>query len=90
MAKKIQETPTNLTREELSNLSRVTTDVFFSVFLLCDTPSERKGSIRTIPVSKSCTIPIYTPEIQYLVKVQASGYYRTYIYVLLMAGIISS
>lgn len=45
MAKKIQETPTNLTREELSNLSRVTTDVFFSVFLLCDTPSERKGSI---------------------------------------------
>ena len=28
MAKKIQETPTNLTREELSNLSRVTTDVF--------------------------------------------------------------
>ena len=26
MAKKIQETPTNLTREELSNLSRVTTD----------------------------------------------------------------
>lgn len=45
MAKKIQETPTNLTREELSNLSRITTDVFFSVFLLCDTSSERKGSI---------------------------------------------
>ena len=35
MAKKIQETPTNLTREELSNLSRITTDVFFfSLFFI--------------------------------------------------------
>lgn len=45
MAKKIQETPTNLTREELSNLSRVTTDVFF-FSLFCYVIHPVRGKVR--------------------------------------------
>ena len=52
MAKKIQETPTNLTREELSNLSRVTTDVFFfSLFCYVIHPVRGKVRFELYPVS---------------------------------------
>lgn len=57
MTKKIQETPTNLTREELSNLSRVTTDVFFfSLFCYVIHPVRGKVRFELYPYQK----PYYT------------------------------
>ena len=56
--------------------------------LLLEKPTaseEQKNTVNNLAYRRICGYPL-----QYLVKVQASGYYRTYIHVLLMAGIISS
>lgn len=90
MAKTISETRTTLTREELSNLSRVSSDVFFLAFLLCDTSSKRKGKIRFIPISEICSLQFHCPTIQYHSQIPSGRNYRTYFNVLSLVGDVPS
>ena len=74
MAKKIQETPTNLTREELSNLSRVTTDVFFfSLFCYVIHPVRGKVRFELYPYQKAVLYQFILQRFNILLKFRQAG-----------------
>ena len=74
MAKKIQETPTNLTREELSNLSKVTTDVFFfSLFCYVIHPVRGKVRFELYPYQKAVLYQFILQRFNILLKFRQAG-----------------
>lgn len=74
MAKKIQETPTNLTREELSNLSRVTMDVFFfSLFCYVIHPVRGKVRFELYPYQKAVLYQFILQRFNILLKFRQAG-----------------
>ena len=74
MAKKIQETSTNLTREELSNLSRVTTDVFFfSLFCYMIHPVRGKVRFELYPYQKAVLYQFILKRFNILLKFRQAG-----------------
>lgn len=74
MAKKIQETPTNLTRKELSNLSRVTTDVFFfSLFCYVIHPVRGKVQFELYPYQKAVLYQFILQRFNILLKFRQAG-----------------